>query len=830
MARAWQLVIKASADDREAKKALRELGSNANQLGRSVSQTFGKIAKASAIALGAGLVATVAVGVKELGEMQKASAQTAAVLKSTAGAAGVTRQQVESLAGAIARKSGLDDQAIQTGQNLLLTFTNIRNEAGKGNDIFNQSTQIMADMSVALGQDAKASALQLGKALNDPVKGVTALQRVGVSFTADQKEQIKALTESGQRMKAQKLILAELGKEFGGSAAAYGKTLPGMIGRIKESFAGAAATIVGAFLPAITKGATKLSELVAKMQAWADSDKGQAQLAQLRDILTRVGDAIGSVIGFIVKHRDGLMTLGAAVLAGVAAYKAFLIVDTVAKSVGAAIVLFKAWRAGTLAQTAAQMGLNAALIANPIGLIVVGIAALVAGVIVAYKKVGWFRDGVNAVWSWIKGNWPKLLVILTGPIGLAVMMIVKHWAKIKSSASSVWTAIKNGVSDAIGYVRTHWKDILAVLTGPLGIAVRLVTKNWDSIRDAASTMVKNVVDRIGDMVSAVKNTPGRITSAARGMFNGVKDAFRSAINWIIGKWNSLSFGIDAVKVKGKTVLPGVKVNTPDLPYMARGGRVTQPAIIGEDGDEQIVPLSAKYRKDGIRNLLEAAAAMGVPMYAKGKKPKRPKPSKKGVSIPVQNGVSLASADVALASAEGTEDQADDRRAYVNLRKLALARLATLRTFYRKNLKRLTKDQRAETLGEIASAQRLVNQYNDAIKQIDTPPDTGTDDASSGGTDTGAGTGGSNGGTDTGGTSTTGGDASGGALTGVDISAVLGDGSTGSGKAFVNASQLAAGQTIIVNQQFTSEPNMGVAAQSAAWTFRTVMAGAPGAAA
>ena len=75
----------------------------------------------------------------------------------------------------------------------------------------------MLDMSVALGQDATQSAIQLGKALNDPVKGVTALRRVGVSFTAAQIKQIKTLVATGKTLQAQKLILRELNQEFGGS-------------------------------------------------------------------------------------------------------------------------------------------------------------------------------------------------------------------------------------------------------------------------------------------------------------------------------------------------------------------------------------------------------------------------------------------------------------------------------------------------------------------------------------------------------------------------------------------------------------------------------------
>ena len=131
--------------------------------------------------------------------------------------------QVGDLVTAISNKAGYDDEAIQSGANLLLTFTNIRNEAGKGNDIFNQSTRILTDMSTAMGTEPKQAAIQLGKALNDPIKGISALSRVGVTFTDGQKKTIKSLVDGGKTMQAQKIILKELNSEFGGSAAAQAR-------------------------------------------------------------------------------------------------------------------------------------------------------------------------------------------------------------------------------------------------------------------------------------------------------------------------------------------------------------------------------------------------------------------------------------------------------------------------------------------------------------------------------------------------------------------------------------------------------------------------------
>jgi hypothetical protein len=222
--------------------------------------SLGKIAAGSALA-GIGAFAVVAKGaVAAATESEKVGKQTNAVLKSTGTVAGVTAKHVGDLATAISQKTGVDDEAIQSSENLLLTFTNVRNQVGKGNDVFDRATKTITDMSVALGQDGKSSAIQLGKALNDPVKGVSALARVGVSFTAQQKDQIKTLVKSGKTLDAQKIILREINKEFGGSAAAQAQPLDKLkvaVGNLQEALG-------GALKPAVDGVATSLNGFAVK--------------------------------------------------------------------------------------------------------------------------------------------------------------------------------------------------------------------------------------------------------------------------------------------------------------------------------------------------------------------------------------------------------------------------------------------------------------------------------------------------------------------------------------------------------------------------------------
>src|SRR5258708_919310 len=145
-------------------------------------------------------------------DAQAGMALTTAVLKSTHDASGETAQSISDLAGNLSHLTKFSDETVQSGENMLLTFTNIRKT------VFPPSTKTVLDMSQALGQDTKSSAIQLGKALNDPITGVSTLQRVGVTFTQGQKDAIKAMMDTGNMAGAQGVILKELSKEFGGSA------------------------------------------------------------------------------------------------------------------------------------------------------------------------------------------------------------------------------------------------------------------------------------------------------------------------------------------------------------------------------------------------------------------------------------------------------------------------------------------------------------------------------------------------------------------------------------------------------------------------------------
>jgi phage-related minor tail protein len=212
-------------------------------------------------AIGA-VTAALGKSVQAAAEQQKVYAQTEAVLKSTGTTANGTADDIRKLAESLQRQTAFADDAIQSGANLLLTFKNIQNQAGANNDIFDQTVAATLDVARAMGTSATGEAIRLGKALNDPVKGISALTRVGITFTDAQKEQIKVLTESGDIMSAQKIILAELQSQFGGSAAAFAQTFAGQLESLNNELGDMGEEIGFIVMPAVQSLVAELRELI----------------------------------------------------------------------------------------------------------------------------------------------------------------------------------------------------------------------------------------------------------------------------------------------------------------------------------------------------------------------------------------------------------------------------------------------------------------------------------------------------------------------------------------------------------------------------------------
>lgn len=238
----------------------------------------------------------VASGIDGLSRIETINSQTQATITATGGAAGVSAKHVQELALALEANTASEAESVQEGANLLLTFRNIRNEAGAGNDIFDQATTTLVDYSRAMGVDASSAAITLGKALNDPVKGITALGRAGVQFTQDQKDLIQSLVDSGDLLGAQKIILEELNSEFGGSGASYAETFAGKLYLVDDAFGDVSQTVVSGTMPALKDFLDLILDVMTRIN---ESDTFKGIIEKIDSIGVSGVEKLGGVVELI---------------------------------------------------------------------------------------------------------------------------------------------------------------------------------------------------------------------------------------------------------------------------------------------------------------------------------------------------------------------------------------------------------------------------------------------------------------------------------------------------------------------------------------------------
>src|SRR5579859_34369 len=321
MADIAQLVVRISGDDKGSQESLdRTSGKVEKAKGGFKSALENALAFVGADAVFQGTSQAVGWVVSAVGDLVSAGmeanqvqAQTVAGLKSTGDASGMTAQSVGDLADHLSNMTGISADTIQTSENMLLTFTNI------GKNVFPQATQAVADLATKMANGGipnmaqmQAASIQLGKALGDPAKGYAQLQRVGVTFTKSQIDSIKTMEKSGNIAGAQAVILKEMNKEFGGSAAAAGQANGGIsvftaqLENAKEKIGQAIIPILVKLMNAIQPLTTALSDdlpaAIAKVQGWFE------QFQPVMDAIGNAAQGLGHL--FMDTLKPGLDALG----------------------------------------------------------------------------------------------------------------------------------------------------------------------------------------------------------------------------------------------------------------------------------------------------------------------------------------------------------------------------------------------------------------------------------------------------------------------------------------------------------------------------------------
>lgn len=427
-------------------------------------------------------------------ESQKIARVTDQLVKQTGASAWTSGEAIGGLATKLSNLTGVDDEVIQSGENVLLTFKNVQDQVGAGNDIFTRASGAALDLSAVLGTDLSSANTMLGKALNDPIKGVTALSKAGVQFTDSQKDQIKTLVESGDVLGAQKIIMGEVESQVGDAAAANATASE----KMKVAWGNFQEEIGARLLPVF-------DTLVGYVQ-----DILPAAVVIMDDAIDGAIDAFKTLHDWGEKNTD--------VIAGVAASATTAaIAFGVLKAVNVASAFFKV--TDGVSQFSKIMGFAT----NPVFLVIAAIAILIGALVWAYFHFDGFRAVVDkvvdviqnglavalqwvtdnvipvfiAAWQWIVDTlWPK---IITG-FETARDVIVKAFGVIVDAAVWLWEAHVN----AFNMIRDGISTVVDFFTGTVLPIFQTV---WGAITDvvgaAANWFMEHVAPVIGSFVGMV---------------------------------------------------------------------------------------------------------------------------------------------------------------------------------------------------------------------------------------------------------------------------------------------------------------------------------------
>ncbi len=444
----------------QARKQLRDTGRQFQAVGAQMAG----IGAGLSVAITAPLIAAGFHLLKGSQDAAAAAAQVEAALESMGGASGKTAEELQKSAEALRNLTGIDDDDILKSVTAnMLTFGNVAGAT------FDRAQLAVLNLSARMEGDLQGATMMIGKALNDPVKGLAALGRAGVQFTAQQKAQIKAMAEVGDMAGAQAIMLGELEKQFGGAAKAAADA------DVWTPLKTGLMDLEGAFEPIIRN--------------------------VLAPVIAKVAEVVKAFAG-LSPSVQGMVVAGAAIAAALG--PALVVLGTVVSAVGSLTV--------ALASGGVLAGL-AAFAAAAVPFVAAG--AAIAAVIWA------FRDDLAPVFEEFRAAaeaalGPALQEIMTaaqeafaalGPAVSAVVAVVGPL--IGSLASLFLKAFGPAILSALKILAAGIGSAFSTIAAVLRVITALFRGDWAGAWNAAGSLVATIVRGMGNVVEAIFPGIGR---------------------------------------------------------------------------------------------------------------------------------------------------------------------------------------------------------------------------------------------------------------------------------------------------------------------------------
>ena len=458
----------------KAQKDIETFGSKAGKAFNGLASAGKKLA----LGLAGVSVAAVAVGKDLIEAGERASTSNARIDQITESMGlfgertGEVTKRLKDLANETARKTGIDQNQIKQAQATLLTFKDLAWSANDVGGNFDRATAAAIDLASAGFGSAESNAVALGKALNDPIKGLSALARSGVTFTEAEKEVIETLVESGNTYKAQQLILEAIESQVGGTAEATANSSDKMrvaFSQLQERvglallpvFEKLSLFFIDTLVPALERAYNTV--IPAFRDAWQSVSDALGPL--IRDLADFLGPIIERIITFL-KENTEVVKVFMAVLAG----------------------------AATLAMIAALVAAIGAIF-NPVTLVIGAIAALAAGIAYAWNNFETFRQVVTTVFDVLRTTFEV------------------WWSVVKWVFDNVFGGM-DGIRNAVTVLKIAFET-------SFGAIKTVVMSIYDAIQSVID-VARSAINIVSSVVDKAKSIPGAgVVSSALSAVGGI---------------------------------------------------------------------------------------------------------------------------------------------------------------------------------------------------------------------------------------------------------------------------------------------------------------------
>lgn len=460
-------------------------------------------------------------------ESEQAVARLEGVLRATGGAAGLTSDDLQNMANSLQDVTRFSDETILNGEAILLTFRNISGE------MFERTVPAMADMAEIFGS-VDSAAMQLGKALNDPLTGMGALSRAGITFSEDQKKAIQAFMDTNDIASAQNIILTEVENQVHGLAEAMGDTFSGKVAIFNNALDTVKETIGGALLPILGNFLQMFQDALPTLQNFAEA------------LATAI--STGNFSALFATFEDGSNYMGTFFeLLGMGEEKAYAFGD----AINQIITNFNFAPLGDL-------------------------------LLEAVNNIDWtglsqkLADSISSIdWGYVGNKIAEGLGYLAIVIGTVLSEI--DWGAL---LSSIGQAVADFFAGLFGFV--NWDDMWNNAKAGFGyVGQQIVNSFYNTGQDSANQLVDGMIagitvsadaigviiyDAITKSISGVKNyimndlgnivagtfniDQSKFNAIGWDMINGIREGISDAWNWLVSEvrynWNVLVYDIKAL--------------------------------------------------------------------------------------------------------------------------------------------------------------------------------------------------------------------------------------------------------------------------------------------